>query len=254
MIECHGLSVKVGTKTLLDNIALSLQPGKVHALLGANGAGKTTLLKCLSKDMVPSSGKIFWQGKDLQELSFETLAQQRAVLAQQIQLDFGFTVAEVIQLGFNLKHAQKSPGLVIFAKLFDLENQLNQNYLTLSGGEQQRAQLARVFAQLGETTVENLTGKWLLLDEWTTGLDLQHLTCLRHLIEHYVELGLSVVMVLHDVNLAAQMADECHLLQQSRLYVSGVTSKVLTVKNLNAVYGVKMAHHQTDNAAWWQVL
>lgn len=254
MIQCHQLRVQIVDKVLLDNIDVSLQSGKIHAFLGANGAGKSTLLKCMSKDLSPSSGEVIWQGKSLKALSFQSLAQNRAVLLQQVHLNFGFRVSQVIQLGLAVKTPQKQPGLVEIARLFDLETLLEQNYLTLSGGEQQRTQLARVFAQLGQATQENLTGKWLLLDEWTTGLDLQHLQSIRQVIRHYVDLGLGVIMVVHDLNLANQMADECHLLKEGRLCFSGKTSEVLTTAHIEVVYGVKTQRHQTQHNAWFQVL
>jgi iron complex transport system ATP-binding protein len=246
MIICQTLSYTVGSKQILRNIDLRLDAGKVHVLLGANGAGKSTLLKCLSKDLQPSNGQIVWQGQPLEALSFEFLAQQRAVLSQKVQLNFGFKVAEVIQLGLAVNSPQKQPGLVKIARFFDLEHLLNQNYLTLSGGEQQRTQLARVVAQLGEMTAENLQGKWLLLDEWNTGLDLKHLQTIQLVLQDYVALGLGVLMVVHDLNLAVRLADQCHLLKAGSLVASGSPKTVLTPKLLAEVFGVQ--------AKWLSVL
>lgn len=236
MIKLDKLTFQVEGKVLLSAISTQFSSGKIHTLLGPNGAGKSTLLSCLTKDLTSYQGQIIFENRDLTQWNYADLAGQRGVLAQQHQVSFAFTVAQIIALGLQAAgHQADEPKIQAIANTFDLEALLSRSYLTLSGGEQQRTQLARVFAQLGH---EDLSEKWLFLDEWTQSLDLKHIQRIGHLIQDLVKKGLSVVMVLHDLNLAWSLSDECYLMKAGQLVFSGPPDSVLTAEHIREVFDV----------------
>ncbi len=241
MIEVIDLTLSKGVATLLKNISAKFEPGKIHVILGPNGAGKSSLIKCLSKDEAAYQGKILCEIEDLSHLSFQKLALRRAVLNQSNQIPFALTVKQILILGLQVQSANHQVDLDTLMTQFDLTQLQNHSYLTLSGGEQQRVQLARVIAQLGQAP---LSHQWLLLDEWTTGLDLKHIQKVSQYFKQLVEQGIGIIMVLHDLNLANQIADQVYLMKQGELLFHGAREAVLTVGNLESIYDVSIVSHQ----------
>lgn len=233
-IQCQNLSFTIANATLLKQVSCDFVGQKITAILGKNGAGKSTLIKCLSKQLMPRSGEIVFNGKALQTQSFKELAQTRAVMSQTSSVVFSMTVEELIDLGLQIRESltRQQHDFVKSQLLqhFDLFSIQKRDLLNLSGGELQRAQLARVMAQiwpqkeLGEQAFKH---KWLLLDEWTTGLDLHHQQQFITLFRDLVKQGLSIIMVVHDLNLAAQLADDFVLLKDGELLKQGPAREVL---------------------------
>lgn len=241
MIQIHHLSLKKvlakQTQWLLKEVNTTFEPNKMHIILGPNGAGKSSLLKCLSKDETDYEGQIIFEQQDLKTYSFEALAQQRAVLNQSNRIDFALTVRQVVALGQAIQPASQRVNLETLLAQFELIALQARSYATLSGGEKQRVQLARVIAQLGQAPFD---GQWLFLDEWTTGLDLKHIQTMSEYFKQLISQGLSLIMVLHDLNLANQIADKVLLMKQGELLYQGSKEIVLTVENLEAIYEVSM--------------
>ena len=251
LIEVKQLSYKVGSSQLLKQVNCLFESGQIHIVIGQNGAGKSTLLNCLSHELKPSHGSIDWSGQSLSSLSYADLALERAVLSQSSDLAFSFTVQELIELGEEVKsrsRAESDSVIETVLNVCDLQHLRTRDYLTLSGGEQKRAQLARVLAQIWPDQVTQafppaqnfqdskidlpFQGLWLFLDEWTAGLDIKHQQRLGRYFKQWAKQGLGIVMVLHDISFAAQLADRCLLLQAGQVFADGDVFETLTEENL----------------------
>ncbi len=240
-LEVDNLTLCFDKQKVLDEVSFKLQPGKMVAILGPNGAGKSTLLKSLSGEIGEAKSAINLLGKPLTDYSLENLAQARATLPQFIQLDFPFLVSEIIEMSLlkRLPLAEQTHYIDQALALFDVQHLKGRNYLTLSGGEQQRVQLCRVVAQVVLQAPEQLgKPRYLFLDECVSSLDLAHqhqvFSVLNQLIEKH---SLSILVVLHDLNLAAQYADSALLFKQGKLVCQDEVTKVLTQDNIKQVYG-----------------
>ncbi|GKT12557.1 MAG: heme transport system ATP-binding protein [Thiomicrorhabdus sp.] len=256
-IQVEGLSYSIDGSELLKQVDCEFETRQVHVILGQNGAGKSTLLNCLSHELLPTEGSIIWNGQPLESISYVDLALQRAVLSQSNELAFSFTVQELVELGEAVQQrASVQAKLVVEAVLHvcDMTHLRHRDYLTLSGGEQKRAQLARVLAQIWpeqqgekESTpnatppVQNLqqlkiepifNGQWLFLDEWTAGLDIKHQQRLGRYFKQWAKRGLGIIMVLHDISFAAQLADRCLILKEGQVFADGEVTSTLTQATL----------------------
>jgi iron complex transport system ATP-binding protein len=246
-----GVGYAAAGRSLLRDVSLRVEPGRVHALLGPNGAGKSTLLRLLAGELVPAGGTITLNGRALRDWPARERARLRAVLPQSETLRFGFTVEQVVALGRLpcprhaeareleiVREALAATGAAEFA---------GRRYPTLSGGERQRVQLARVLAQIWEPV--ELGDRHLLLDEPTSSLDLAHQhRCLR-LARDWARRGVGVLVVLHDPNLALAYADEVTLLQAGACVAAGAADAVLTAETLHSVYGVAAQVIRPDPAS-----
>lgn len=252
-IDCMDLSYQVNAISLVEQINCAFVAGKISVILGKNGAGKSTLLSLLTKEITPSSGSINWQSTPLQTLSFADLALSRAVLPQLQNVVFSLTVRQMVSLGAQVQ-ADEQPQLIIDAvmQVCDIVHLAQRDVMTLSGGEQKRVQLARVLAQiwpieaLKTQQTRPFLGKWLFLDEWTTSLDLHHQQVLAQYFKQWASQGLGIIMVLHDLNLTAQLADEVKLLNQGQLVLQGTVKTVFTQQTIQNVLGlqVEIVHQQ----------
>jgi iron complex transport system ATP-binding protein len=241
MFEFQNLTYRIGSKTLLQQVSGQAHAGEVLAVVGANGAGKSTLLRLLSGDLKPTSGDLQFGGGPLAKWPPAGLARRRAVLTQQHTLELAFEVRELVLLG-RYPHFGGAPTAhdhaVVVAALaaVGLAHLAGRRYPTLSGGEQQRAQLARVLAQVWEAEAG-----FLLLDEPLTGLDLRHQ---HHTLEVARDLarqrGFGVVAVLHDLNLAAQYADQILMLRHGQAVALGPAAGVLTCENIYTGFGLEV--------------
>ncbi|CAN7240469.1 heme ABC transporter ATP-binding protein [Pseudomonas sp. LjRoot71] len=243
MLRAENLSVQRGPCTVLADINLELRPGEVLGVLGPNGAGKSTLLGALCGELPPSQGDVWLDQRRLQDWPGSERAQRLAVLPQTSTLNFAFRVEEVVGMG-RLPHAS---GRVRDAQIIkqaleaaDALHLAGRSYLALSGGERQRVHLARVLAQLwpgGE-------GQVLLLDEPTSMLDPLHQHTTLQATRAFVEQGAAVLVILHDLNLAARYCDRLLLLERGRPHALGRPEAVLQAEPLQAVFGLEVLVQQ----------
>lgn len=248
MLSSHHLSITWQHQPILSDLNLNFSPGKLTVLLGPNGAGKTTLLKSLSGDLAEALPHVSLDGQLLTTFTPSALATRRAVMPQSVQLDFPFRVSEVVEMGLiqQVPASQRQRKVLEALGWFDMTELAQRNYLTLSGGEQQRVQLARVFAQIGFQS--NSVSRYLLLDECTAHLDLAHQHQVFKLLKDWVvQRNVGAIMVLHDLNLAAQYADEVILLNHGSLVCQGTAQNVLTKQRLREVYHVDVELQQMPN-------
>lgn len=237
MLRAENLGVRRGAVLVLQGIDLQVQPGAVLGVLGPNGAGKSTLLAALSGEVAACQGSVSLDGQPLASWPGQTRAQRLAVLPQSSSLSFAFAVREVVAMG-RLPHAsgrQRDAEIVQQAlRAADAEHLASRSYLTLSGGERQRVHLARVLAQLwpGEQ------GCSLLLDEPTSALDPLHQHTTLAAVRAFAQRGAAVLVILHDLNLAARYCDRLLLLHQGRAQAQGSPDQVLQADLLHSVFGL----------------
>lgn len=240
MFEAKSVSVELGAKKILSDVSLELKAGETVALLGANGAGKSTLLKAMCGDVKTIGGEILLENRLLSDWNYHELARKRAVLSQHSVLNFPFTAREVALLGRNphVRGRESAKDLKIVAdalKLVEAERFAEQTFPTLSGGERQRVHLARVLAQIWEQPKQN-AARYLLLDEPTSSLDLAHQHLTLRIARRFSRENAGVLVVLHDLNLAANYADRICLMKNGRIFKSGTPQKILTPENIKVVF------------------
>ncbi|MEH6566765.1 MAG: heme ABC transporter ATP-binding protein [Halopseudomonas sp.] len=248
MLRVEELSCSRGARLVLQGITFALKAGEVLAVLGTNGAGKSTLLASLTGELTPHSGNIELSGRPLSQWPAQQRARMMAVLPQSSSLAFPFSVAEVVDMG-RLPHAtglQQDRWIVEQAMAATDVMQLSKrSYLTLSGGERQRVHLARVLAQIWDVGEQGC----LLLDEPTASLDLAHQQLILQQARAMAARGVAVMVVLHDLNLAARYADRLLLLHQGRIEALGGPWQVLSAERIASVFGVqaRVERHPLQN-------
>ncbi|WP_439133227.1 heme ABC transporter ATP-binding protein [Pseudomaricurvus sp.] len=234
---------------ILRDVNLEVAAGQVVVVLGPNGAGKSSLLKVASGEVVPQSGEVHFNGQLLSSCSPAEKALHMAVLPQQSLLNFPFTVEEVVMLG----RTPHNTGLVIDQDIVtqalrstDSDYLREQTYTSLSGGEKQRVQLARVLAQVWQS--EDQRQRVVILDEPTSALDYAHQQMVASLLREHSSNGCSVITAMHDLNLAAQCADQLVLMCCGQVRAVGSPDEVLQEDLLQEVFQVafhRVTHPQT---------
>jgi iron complex transport system ATP-binding protein len=251
MIRVENISVTIDSKTLLDNVSVQFEVGKVNLIIGPNGAGKSTLIKVLSKQLIPQSGKIYFGKQNLGMFPNRELSMMRAVLSQNIDLAFPLKVWEVVMMGryphFREQPESKDEEAVEKAmQFFDVAEMAQRNYMSLSGGEKQRVHFARVLSQIWYPTPDRL--RYLILDEPLTFLDVffqyQFMQKIKELL---IAHDIVMVGVVHDLNLAAHFADHILMLNAGKVYVYGDKESVLTQNTIREVYKLDATIHKVDD-------
>lgn len=235
--------------SVLRDISLTLSRGELVALIGPNGAGKSTLLRLLTGFLPPDGGRCLLEDKSLAAWSTEALSRRLAVMRQQSRPGFDWPVGQIVAMGRAPWPDDTRGGAVDeVMHLTGCAPLADRRYSTLSGGEQQRVQLARALAQLW---VNGAPQGWLFLDEPTSALDLYHQQHLLRLLKKLTIAGeLHVCAVLHDLNLAALWADRLLLLHRGELVAQGTAQQVLQADSLRRWYGaeVEIGRHPQSGA------
>ncbi|MTV25223.1 heme ABC transporter ATP-binding protein [Nitriliruptoraceae bacterium ZYF776] len=231
-VQVRDVVVELGGATILDGVDLDVHAGEVVVLAGPNGAGKSTLLGAVCGDVATTRGEVVVDGRPLTDWSGVELAQRRAMLLQHPTLTFPFTVTDVVRMGrapWRATEAELEDEAAVHAAMreADVLAFADRQFTSLSGGERARAALARVLAQR--------TGV-LLLDEPTAALDIHHQELVLELARARARAGDAVVVVLHDLGLAAAHADRIVLLDGGRVAAVGAPAEVLTAGGLSTVY------------------
>jgi iron complex transport system ATP-binding protein len=230
MLEARNLSVTIERKSIVEGVDFSARAGEVTAIVGPNGSGKSTFLKALCRDL-PYAGAVFLNGRNLEDMKPYQVATMRAVLPQASVLTFPFTVNEVVRMGLTMgvsgADARAQALLPAEAlKRVDLEGFGGRMYQSLSGGEQQRVQLARVLCQVWQPVLDGVP-RFLLLDEPVSSLDVKHQLLIMDIARAFAREGGGVVAILHDLNLAALYADKVMALRKGRSAAFGAPVDVL---------------------------
>ncbi|MCP2167366.1 ABC transporter ATP-binding protein [Goodfellowiella coeruleoviolacea] len=233
-LALDGVSVEVTGATLVRELSLTVESGEVLGLVGPNGSGKSTALRCVYRALRPTTGAVLLDGTDLTALSLRDSARSVAAVAQDNHTELDFTVAEVVALG-RFPHHQGGGALSEHDRLLcqeamrrtDITHLADRGVLSLSGGERQRVLIARALAQQPRV---------LVLDEPTNHLDVRHQLELLSFVRHC---GLTALVALHDLNLAAATCDRLAVLCGGTLVAIGPPADVLTPELVQRVFGVR---------------
>lgn len=242
MLTARNIHVRLGRTAILHGIDIQAAKDHFTVIIGPNGSGKTTLLRALTGE-IGFTGEVRLNGVDIASARPLELASLRGVLPQSATLSFPFTVHEVVRLGLT---AGVQAGIDAGARIgealaaVDMDGYGGRFYQELSGGEQQRVQLARVLAQVWEPVFDGKP-RFLFLDEPISSLDIRHQLQIMQIARRYAEAGGGVIAILHDLNLTAHFADHVVLMNRGRVHASGDPQTVLTPSNLETVYGCPMA-------------
>jgi len=246
----ENISLHLAGFDLLRNINLTIESGQVTAVVGPNGAGKSSLLKVLTGDIKPTDGRVLLNGRNISQWEMREKANLLAILPQHSELNFPFTASEVVGLGRipHLTGYGKDQEITINAlQLVDASYLQRRLYTQMSGGERQRVQLARVLAQIWSPS--DLGQQFLVLDEPTSAFDLSHQQMILDIVRQFASRGVGVLMVLHDLNLAAKCADNLVVVNNGVIAAHGSPDKVLSEQLINEVFDVQAViarHPVTD--------
>ena len=239
-LRAEGISLHLSGFDLLRDISLAVTPGEVTAVVGPNGAGKSSLLKVLTGDNPVSAGAVSLNGRPLAEWQLAQRARIVGVLPQHTVLDFPFTAREVVALGRTPHDTGTVRDEAIISEALaavDASYLERRYYTNMSGGEKQRVQLARVLAQIWEPT--EVGERFLIMDEPTSAFDLRHQQMCLDIVAQFSRAGVGVLMVLHDLNLAARCADNLVVVSGGRIAAQGAPTEVLSGELLKEVFRVE---------------
>ncbi|MDR9806954.1 ABC transporter ATP-binding protein [Rhizobium hidalgonense] len=238
-LALSDISYAIGPKSILHGIDLTLEQGRIYGLVGPNGSGKSTLLKIIARQIAPKSGAIAFGGKPAADWGAREFARHVAYMPQFTPATDGMTVRELVALGrfpwhgtlgrFTATDRDMVEEAIARTELEDFADRLVAN---MSGGERQRAWIAMMLAQ---------NARCLLLDEPTSALDLAHQASVLSLVQELShERGLTVVIVLHDINLAARYCDAIVALSRGRIKAEGRPAEIMQADTLHSIFGVGM--------------
>jgi iron complex transport system ATP-binding protein len=233
-IKAQDITWKIGRKTILDAVSFEAEPGRMLGLLGPNGSGKTSLLRLLAGLQKPNAGQVTIDGKDIRSIGRRTMAQRVAFVEQHAATTSNLRVLDVVNLGrfphrtmFSSWSKADSDAVAEALERAGMTAKRDDRWHSLSGGEKQRAQIARALAQ---------SPKELILDEPTNHLDIQHQISLLRLVAN---LPVTSILALHDLNHAAMFCDRLIVMQGGRIVASGSPEHVLTQDLLQDVFSIQ---------------
>jgi len=249
-ITVEGLRFSYNGKPVLQEISLSIQKGEILAIIGPNGSGKTTLLKNISGVLTPDEGAVYLDMKRVTDLSTRDIARHLTAVEQEREVGFDFTVREIVAMGripyqgrFARETKEDKQQIREAMELANVISFADRSIRELSGGEKQRTFLAMALSQ---------EPKVLLLDEPTIHLDINYQIQIMEIVRQQAKTGLTVLMALHDLNLAAQYADRVALVHRGRLLAIGESKEVLTPTNIRRAFetDVVVGHNPLTNSLY----
>lgn len=248
-INTQNIRLNLGSKEILQGLNVDLYNREILGLIGPNGSGKSTFLKCVYRTLKPDEGTIVIAGKLLSELSYRETAQKMAVVAQHNIYNFDFKVIDIVLMGrapYKKLLSRDSKDDYTKAReslrkvgLLDKEN---QSFNTLSGGEQQRAILARALAQ---------DTQCLILDEPTNHLDIKYQLEIMELLQ---DLQCTTLMAVHDLNMAAKFCHRLIAIKDGKIIGNGIPKDLLTPDFIQQLYGVKAKVYFLDGNTYPHVV
>lgn len=251
MLSAKNIHYEAGGNQILKGIGINFEPGKLHVILGPNGSGKSSFLKICAGEITRYEGEVQYGTLNLRGIAPPQLARYRAVMSQQTDLPFPLSVEEVVMMGryphFQYEPAQPDKKICdeVMREL-QLQDYTQRNYMTLSGGEKQRVQFARVLAQIWEPALNE--HRYLFLDEPLNSLDIRYQHEFLRLTRTLVTPNTTVIAVLHDLNLSIQYADHLMFLKAGKGIAEGAPREIISRDLLAMVFEVDTAilpHPQT---------
>jgi iron complex transport system ATP-binding protein len=239
MLKVEEIHARYGDTKILEDICFSAKEGRLLGIIGPNGSGKTTLLKVISSIIKPEIGTVILDNFDIVRMKKRDIAKKMAVVPQESSTSFSFTAIEVVLMGrtphlkrFETEDSKDFEIARRCMRMTDCLNLAERPIDELSGGELQKVIIARALAQ---------EPKILLMDEPTSHLDIKNQIEILDLMKKLADDGLTVISVLHDINMAARYCDELILLKDGKIVSAGITEDVLTTKNIKNVFGISVS-------------
>jgi iron complex transport system ATP-binding protein len=241
MLKVDAVHHIIKGKSIVKDVTFTVRPGEFLAILGANGAGKSTLMRMLAGDCIPDKGAVYLNNIALQHYQPHELATKKALLSQHNTISMDFLCREIVMMGRYPYHSNRPTDndlniITEALQVCGVDHLADRSFLTLSGGEQQRVQLARTLAQLWDRP-----GGLLLLDEPLAGLDMQYQQQTMAIMKAFAQRGFMIVAVIHEINLAAQYASRLLLMKNGRRWCDGTPCEVLTPLNIYSVFSIEAA-------------
>lgn len=242
MLKTENIHYSIGDKLILNGIDAEFIPGEFNMILGPNGSGKSSFLKIFSGETKATKGSVLYNGQNITDLKKEELAKRRAVMSQEPELSFPLMVEEVVMMG-RYPHFTFNPNkkdIDICREVMERMNLVSfkdRNYLTLSGGEKQRVQYARVLAQVWEKPATGF--RHLFLDEPLTSLDINYQQEFLQVARNFANDNTVLIAVMHDINLAIQYADKLFFLKEGSIVVHGRPEDILSEDLIENVFNVQ---------------
>ncbi|MBI1389036.1 MAG: heme ABC transporter ATP-binding protein [bacterium] len=240
MLKADNLTVTTAGRDLLRAVHCSIAPGELTAILGENGAGKSTLLRTLASEIQPGIGRVELDGVPLSQLSPIEIARRRAVMPQSSSLEFPFLAEEVVAMGRHPHHATASrrehnDAIERALSAAGVDSLRRRIYPTLSGGEQQRVQFARVLAQIDAPRSNH--NRYLLLDEPASNLDLRRQHEMMRVLHGIARSGVGVLIILHDLNLASWYSDRMVVMKAGEVLIDAPPAEAMRVEAIERAFG-----------------
>jgi len=243
-VRCESIDINLNKREILKNISIEVKENEILSIIGPNGAGKSTLLKSLAGDINPTNGNIFYDEININQIDIQERAFTRSVMSQVQPIAFDFSVKEIVEMGWIDRGESK------YADQFDdavqevilkcgVKDLIDRNFNTLSGGEQRRIHFARTLLQLWRPS-NSSDPKYLFLDEPTANLDLTYEIKLLNIVKDVAQEGAGVILVLHDLNLAAKFSDKVAILKDGLLIDIGLPKDILKSTLLSDIYEIKV--------------
>ncbi len=237
MIEAQNISYAHRKFSILDKVDVSVANGELLVIVGPNGAGKSTLLSVLANEASKQEDAVYFKNKQFKDWDMQELAHNKAKFSQQNNPDIPLLVKDIVLMG-RYPYFKSNPdkddwdAIDKTMKEMDIYALKERNYNTLSGGEKQRVHLARVFTQL----YNSIGNKLIFLDEPLNNLDVKHQYNIMETVRKFTQKGNTAILVLHDLNLAAQFADKVLLIKKGKVVANGKPSVVFTEKIITETY------------------
>lgn len=233
-MEVKNITFSYGGAPAVENVSFQVREGEFVGLIGPNGSGKSTVLKNIYRALTPDKGSILLDGKNLLKMSFRESALKLAVVGQENEVPFDFTVEEIVAMGrsphkklFDIDSPHDKEIVHHALEHMGMEHMAKRSYVNLSGGEKQRAIIARAVAQESD---------FFILDEPTNHLDISYQ---MQIFDFIKRLKITVLSAIHDLNLAALYCDYIYVLKGGRIVLSGKPEEVFTPENIYEVYGIR---------------
>lgn len=233
-LQVEGLTFSYGEKEAAGNVSLQVNEGEFVGLIGPNGSGKSTVLRNIYRGLTPDSGKIILDGENLLTMSYKKTAQKMAVVGQENEVPFDFSVEDIVAMGrsphkkwFDIDNAEDKKMVHHALEHVGMEKKAKRNYLHLSGGEKQRVIIARAIAQESD---------FFILDEPTNHLDISYQ---MQVFDFVKRLKVTVLSAIHDLNMAALYCDRIYVMKKGKIVLQGTPEEVLTSENIYEVFGVR---------------
>lgn len=260
MVELRDVSYRVGDARILNDVSVRFRPGKFNVVLGPNGAGKSTLLRIATGLTTPTSGSVVYDDRAISSFGAMDLARMRAVLSQHVELAFPLPAADVVMMG-RYPHYDRVPtprDRAIVSQALEtvgMTDKRDQAYPTLSGGEQQKIQLARVLAQIwsaDESASSPRAHRFLFLDEPTSSLDVHYQLHLLDVARSLLDHDCTVIAILHDLNVALEYGEHFVLMAGGRIALDAEDPAAISREELERIFRVR-AHRVDDGGrGFWR--